>query len=126
MLSDCEVGCDIEKIVPAPLEIAERYFSLTESEYIKTKCDKNRAFFTLWTLKESYMKMTGQGMNLSLDAFEIIQTPDGFALGKSSGKSCFFRTIEFAGYIFSVSNETEFAIRQTDFYDITDFSPNVT
>ena len=126
VLSDCEVGCDIEKIVPAPLEIAERYFSLTESEYIKTKCDKKRAFFTLWTLKESYMKMTGQGMNLSLDAFEIIQTPDGFALGKSSGKSCFFRTIEFAGYIFSVSNETEFAIRQTDFYDITDFSPNVT
>lgn len=125
-LSDCEVGCDIEKVVPAPLEIAERYFSLTESEYIKSECDKNKAFFTLWTLKESYMKMTGQGMNLPLDAFEIIRTPDGFALGKASEKPCFFRTIEFAGYVFSVSNETEFAIRQTDFYDITDFSQSVT
>ena len=50
--SDREVGCDIEKIVDAPLEVADRFFHLKEAEYIKSAEDKNRAFFTLWTLKE--------------------------------------------------------------------------
>ena len=56
--SDCEVGCDIEKNGNALLEVAERYFYLSELEYIRSAADKSRAFFTLWTLKESYMKMT--------------------------------------------------------------------
>ena len=33
--SDCEIGCDIEKNGNAPLEVAERYFYLSELEYIE-------------------------------------------------------------------------------------------
>lgn len=91
VLSDCEVGCDIEKNSKAPLEVAEHYFYSTELEYIRSADDKNRAFFTLWTLKESYMKMTGKGMSLALDSFEVIPTENGFILGKSSEKNCFLR-----------------------------------
>lgn len=116
--SDREVGCDIEKIVDAPLEVTDRFFHLKEAEYIKSAEDKNRAFFTLWTLKESYMKMTGRGMNLPLDSFEVVPMTDGFMLGESAEKPCFFKTMEFDGYIFSVSNETDFAITQNDFLDI--------
>lgn len=64
VLSDCEVGCDIEKNANAPLEVAEHYFYHSELAYIKAAEDKDKAFFTLWTLKESYMKMTGRGMSL--------------------------------------------------------------
>lgn len=39
-------------------------------------------------------------------------------LGESSERPCFFKTMEFDGYIFSVSNETDFAITQNDFLDI--------
>ena len=63
VLSDCEVGCDIEKNANAPLEVAEHYFYHSELAYIKAAEDKDKAFFTLWTLKESYMKMTGRGMS---------------------------------------------------------------
>ena len=80
VVSDCEVGCDIEKIEKAPLEIAEHYFSPAEYTYIKSAADRDKAFFTLWTLKESYMKMTGKGMSLLLDSFEILPTADGFTL----------------------------------------------
>lgn len=118
VLSDHEVGCDIEKAENAPLEIAEHYFTPGEYEYIKYASDKNKAFFTLWTLKESYMKMTGKGMSLPLDSFEIIRTADGFTLGKSSEKQCFFKTIEFEDYIFSVCNETDFILMQKGFTDI--------
>lgn len=118
VVSDCEVGCDIEKVSNAPMKVAQHYFSPGESEYINSEPDKDRAFFTIWTLKESYMKMTGQGLSLALDSFEILKTVNGFALGKTPERQCFFRTLEFDGYIFSVSNETDFVIRQTDFYDI--------
>lgn len=42
--SDCEIGCDIEKNGNAPLEVAERYFYLSELEYIRSAADKSRAF----------------------------------------------------------------------------------
>ena len=109
--SDREVGCDIEKIVDAPLGVSDRFFHLKEAEYIRSAEDKNRAFFTLWTLKESYMKMTGRGMSLPLDSFEVVPTAEGFVLGKSSERPCFFETMEFDGYIFSVSSERAFSFR---------------
>lgn len=108
--SDREVGCDIEKIVDAPLGVSDRFFHLKEAEYIRSAEDKNRAFFTLWTLKESYMKMTGRGMSLPLDSFEVVPTAEGFVLGKSSERPCFFETMEFDGYIFSVSSERAFSL----------------
>ena len=64
VLSDCEVGCDIEKNANAPLEVAEHYFYHSELAYIKAAKNKDKAFFTLWTLKESYMKMTGKGFSI--------------------------------------------------------------
>lgn len=91
VLSDCEVGCDIEKNANAPLEVAEHYFYHSELAYIKAAEDKDKAFFTLWTLKESYMKMTGRGMSLPLDSFEVVPTEEGFVLGKSSERPCFLR-----------------------------------
>ncbi len=65
------VGCDIEKAVKAPLEIADRFFCHTERKYIFSHNDKDFAFWQMWTLKESYMKMTGEGMSLPLDKFCI-------------------------------------------------------
>ena len=117
--SDCEVGCDIEKIRKAPMEIAQRHFLVTEAAYIQTASDRDKAFFTLWTLKESYMKMTGKGMSLPLNSFEIVRTTDGFALGKSPEKPCFFKTMEFDGYMFSVSNEKDFVMTEGDFEDLS-------
>ena len=116
--SDREVGCDIEKIVDAPLEVTDRFFHLKEAEYIKSAEDKNRAFFTLWTLKESYMKMTGRGMSLPLDSFEIIRKDQGFVLGKSPKRPGFFRTMEFENYIFSVCMESDFSLPPKGFTEL--------
>ena len=57
-------------------------------------------------------------MDLPLDSFEVVPTADGFMLRESSERPCFFKTMEFDDYIFSVSNETDFAITQNDFLDI--------
>ena len=118
VLSDCEVGCDIEKNANAPLEVAEHYFYHSELAYIKAAEDKDKAFFTLWTLKESYMKMTGRGMSLPLDSFEIIRKDQGFVLGKSPKRPGFFRTMEFENYIFSVCMESDFSLPPKGFTEL--------
>ena len=74
VISDAAVGCDIEMVTDAPMEVAERYFSDSERNYIssaETAAGKNRRFFRLWTMKESYLKTTGEGMSLSPDRVEI-------------------------------------------------------
>lgn len=73
-LSNTPVGCDVEKVTSAPMEIAKRYFSDRECQYIESATsveEKNRRFFRLWTAKESYVKMTGEGMSVSPDRVEI-------------------------------------------------------
>ncbi len=74
VIADNEVGCDIEKINDIDLDIAKNYFYSSEYKLIlsrPTKEKRNDTFFRLWTLKESFMKLTGLGMSLPLDAFKI-------------------------------------------------------
>ena len=73
-VSSCDVGCDVEKVTNIDLEIAKNYFYLDEFKLInrqESKDEKYDMFFRLWTLKESFMKITGLGMSLPLDAFQI-------------------------------------------------------
>ena len=72
-ISDMEVGADIEYIDPEiDLDIAKNYFFNTEYESIMKSENPSDEFFKYWVLKESYMKYTGLGMNLSLNSFEIM------------------------------------------------------
>ena len=73
-VSDGPVGCDIEHVKDAPFETAPRIFCPGELAYLRAAQDEREAqrrFFTLWTLKESYMKMTGEGLGLSPERLEI-------------------------------------------------------
>jgi 4'-phosphopantetheinyl transferase len=70
-VSDSPVGVDIEYIHDIDMNIAKYYFYGTEYEYILNNNNKKKAFFELWVLKESYMKMTGLGFRLALDEFFI-------------------------------------------------------
>ena len=72
-ISDMEIGVDIEYIDPEiDLTLAKNYFHNKEYENIMNAKNKAEEFFKYWVLKESYMKYTGLGMNITLDSFEII------------------------------------------------------
>ena len=64
------------------------------------------------------MKMTGRGMSLLLDSFQVVPQGEGFILGKSVEKECFFKTTEFDGHIFSISRELPFTFNPMDFHEI--------
>ena len=70
-VSDSPVGVDIEYIHDVDLNLAKYFFYGSEYEYVLNNSNQNKAFFELWVLKESYMKMTGLGFRLALDEFCI-------------------------------------------------------
>lgn len=79
-VSDKEIGCDIEMVKDVDFNIAKRFFTKSEYENIAKLEDieaKKDLFFRYWTIKESYIKATGQGLKCSLDSFEamVIPTP---------------------------------------------------
>ena len=87
-IGDGPVGCDVEEIASVREGIAERFFTENEVQYLAQFEGerRNEEFFRLWTLKESYMKMTGEGMSLGLDRFEFDM--DGQPTVKRDGAIC--------------------------------------
>ncbi len=74
IFTDTEAGCDIEKIKPADLRVARRFFCDGEYRYVagqKSETGQQEAFFRLWTLKESFVKAAGAGLLIPLNSFEI-------------------------------------------------------
>jgi len=69
-----EVGIDVESITRKvnPM-IAERYFTPAEADFLQKKPlqQRSHAFLRLWTIKEAYLKMTGDGLSKPLNSFEV-------------------------------------------------------
>lgn len=66
-----EVGMDVETLERrAPLEVADRYFAAEEIRKLHALPEEARAhrFFTLWTLKEAWLKAIGTGITHSLSS----------------------------------------------------------
>ena len=59
-----EIGCDIQKIRPCRESMVRRFFAPDEQEYILSVQGKERdeRFILLWSRKESFLKMTGEGL----------------------------------------------------------------
>lgn len=63
-------GIDIEQVAPIDLSLADRFFSREEQKMLLAHPPEQQLplFYWLWTLKESYAKAEGQGLQLPLDA----------------------------------------------------------
>lgn len=72
------LGIDAEAwTAHTPIDIAEHYFSPAEARLVteKTGSERQETFFRLWTLKEAYLKATGQGLTIPLDSFAFDLDP---------------------------------------------------
>jgi len=68
-----DAGIDVERVVNPPYEIMPDTFTKNEIKQIED-CglqEKADMFYKIWTLKESYIKMIGQGLSIPLDSFSI-------------------------------------------------------
>lgn len=65
-VSDRSVGIDIETIRPYSRELAERVMNAEEMGVITSSPHPEIEFIRLWTMKESFLKMTGEGIRSDL------------------------------------------------------------
>ncbi len=116
-VSDKPVGCDVEEIKAVPEGMVARFFSDGERRYLQEFEGEayQEAFFRLWTMKESYAKMTGEGMSRLLGSFELLcdssSLPDDGPRVFRSGEvqSCVFHEYHMPGYQITVcAEEAEF------------------
>lgn len=65
--SDCETGVDIQDIRPYSPATARRICCPDELAALGHCHDKDRTFSRIWSMKESYVKMTGTGITVPLN-----------------------------------------------------------
>ena len=72
-LSSAPVGCDVQTIAPARPELAARFFHPAEREWLASlpEAAADEGFARLWTLKESYLKLTAHGLSRPLSSFAV-------------------------------------------------------
>jgi 4'-phosphopantetheinyl transferase len=74
-----QIGIDVATLAPreAGLDIATNFFSPAEVAMLRRAPAGQQplVFFRLWTLKEAFIKATGEGLSRSLDSFSFSLDP---------------------------------------------------
>jgi 4'-phosphopantetheinyl transferase len=77
------VGVDVEKIRDVPLEEYQSSFTANEWSFIMKAPNTIESFFSLWTKKESLLKMHGLGLQVPLTNVQVLD-PVGVITGMPS------------------------------------------
>ena len=101
VMAPCETGCDIETVKPFREAVAKRVF--TGEEYLWLSGEKkagrgDEAFCRLWTLKESFLKVTGKGFSFPVQeaGFSFAEGPPVLLLHGQPELSCSFFELQFS------------------------------
>ena len=99
--ADFRVGVDAEKIQIRRKSVEKRVFTDDEISLLDKSTDADTAFFTLWTLKESYLKASGCSTSEAFAAeFDIsggaVKGPEGYV---------FELSFDIEGYVLAVCRE---------------------
>lgn len=108
-----EVGCDIQKRKPVHDRIMSRFFTEEEQKYVQAADDlKKEEYFTkIWALKESYMKMTGEGLTRNLQEISLHIEDDIRIMDKEKEADVHFIVQQLEEYIITVcAREKEISV----------------
>ncbi|MCR4806674.1 MAG: 4'-phosphopantetheinyl transferase superfamily protein [Lachnospiraceae bacterium] len=120
------VGIDVQEIKGTKEGLAQRFFSKEENHSLAglTKEEREKAFFSLWSLKEAYIKAEGKGLSIPLDSFSILLKGSEIKLyieGEEKEGYSFRQYDGWDGYALSVcamGDDLPESVRETDIEDI--------
>jgi len=96
-ISDRNVGIDIEVLKNARLNVANRFFTENEVANLNKLSGKEQDdyFFTLWTVKECYLKYLGTGLTKPLNSFSVEKHNNTIIVNESSySRALHFRILD--------------------------------
>lgn len=111
-VSEKAVGCDVEKVGEYRNGIAERYFTENEIAYLNLFDgeESKEEFYRLWTMKESYLKMTGEGVTIPLNQIEFLVNENIQVYRDNIACDCIIKEYNIPGYKLTVcAKENVFA-----------------
>ena len=97
-VSDRCVGADVEQVREARRNVAQRCFLPQESLWIEAAADPDRAFYRIWTRKESLLKRQGVGLARPMNSFCVLP-------GEESERDVVFAEWETGGHMICVCTE---------------------
>lgn len=74
-IGDAPVGNDIEHVRGGKLKVADRFFAPEELTFLYAVQDEEeitQRMFRIWTMKESFLKVTGRGISIPMGEFCIL------------------------------------------------------
>lgn len=82
-VSDEPVGVDLQRKAAGQEGLAERFFTPAERRMLSGcgELERRELFFRMWSIKESYLKLTGEGLSGGLSSFEILWQEKAIARG---------------------------------------------
>lgn len=69
------IGIDIEKIRPHRMRFAKNLGTPHELSVLRAAPDDLMLFYTFWTRKEAWLKLTGSGLTVPLTSFDVWDGP---------------------------------------------------
>ena len=72
VIADRPVGLDVQKSCAYRAALVRRFFAPEERALLAASDDRDRDFGRIWSLKESYIKATGEGLALPLPSFSVV------------------------------------------------------
>ena len=72
VVSDSEIGVDLEFSRPCKKTIYTRVFCEEEISYLENSKDESFEFINLWTKKEAVVKLFGGGISMGLNKFSVL------------------------------------------------------
>jgi len=76
IVADAPVGVDVQHITAVKDKVAKRVLTEKEYEGFILSPVPDRYFCEIWTIKESFLKKTGQGITIDLRQLEAEKIPD--------------------------------------------------
>lgn len=107
-VSEQEIGVDIQEHRNSRKGIAQRFFTQEDNRLLQELEDAKarEMFFRIWSIRESYIKLTGQGIRQGLSSFGI-DWPGRAITEQGRAEAYFTENREIPGYSFCVCSRME-------------------
>ena len=123
LIGGSKAGCDTQRYSTGRLSVAARFFAKEECKYIFSRHGserRERAFFRIWTMKESFVKAHGEGLRLPLSSFSVIPERSGARMVYQGMPYRFFEYKKLPNHALSICVEAGAGCEKPEWI-ITDF-----